>query len=311
MVTKQKIIITGASGFIGKDLLNQLDYSRFEVSVLTRKPEKFKDIKHPIQIVEGDLTDKITLFTALKGQDVVINLAAEVRNVALMQITNIEGSKNLIEAMIQNNVPKVIHLSSVGVVGKAYSDEKLVVNEDVEPTPANEYERTKLISEQLFADALNDNKFELTVLRPTNVFGEEHPFNALLNLMQKVQNGKLLVYCDDAWVNYVYVKDLNNFIVQFLNEDKFKGVFTIGYAIKLLDFYTLVMNSLNKNTRIVKLPKMLIALVNKMGVNKLNPISNKVVYDDSKIKSMFSYKFGMEKGIENTITYFKEKKLLK
>lgn len=311
MEIKQKIIITGASGFIGKYLLNQLDYSRYDVSVLTRKPEKFQGLNNEINVVEGDMTDKSSLIQALKGQDFVINLAAEVRNIAIMRTTNIEGSKNLIEAMIHNNVTKVIHLSSVGVVGKAYSAIDLKVQEDVDPTPANEYERTKLISEQLFIKAHQDQKFDLAVLRPTNVFGEGHPFNALLNLMQKVENDKLLIYSENAWVNYVYVGDLTNFIVQFLEEEKLTGIYTIGYGMKLIDFYSLVLNSMNKKTRVIKIPQMLISILDKFGITKLQPISNRVEYDDSKIKSLFSYKFGIEKGIQNTVTYFKEKKLLK
>lgn len=307
----QKILITGASGFIGKDLLNQLDFDCYEVFVLTRSPEKFKEFDARIHVVEGDLTDKSSLVNALNGIDIVINLAAEVRDIAKMQTTNIDGSKNLIEAMIQNNVLKIIHLSSVGVVGKAYSAKELKVNEEVIPTPANEYERTKLISEQLFIEAFQDQKFELTVLRPTNVFGEGHPFNALLNLMQKIQNGKLLIYSEDARVNYVYVRDLTNFIIQFLEEKKFNGVYTVGYGMKLVDFYTLIMDSMNMKTRLIKIPQFPISFANSVGINKLQPISNKVIYDDSKLQSLFSYKFGMEKGIQKTVSYFKEKNLLK
>jgi len=310
-MVKTKIVITGASGFIGKDLLKQLDVNAFDVTIVTRNKDKFNGhfIKS-ITIVEADLLTLHSLVAAFNQQDILVNLAAEVRNSDLLEATNVQGTKNIIQAIHQTSVSKVIHLSSVGVVGKGYSQLPLLVDENTIASPANEYERTKWVSEQLFLEAAANGDFELAVLRPTNVFGENHPFNALLNLLGKIVSKKPLFYSSGAMVNYVYVSDLNAFIVHLIKTNHFKGIYNVGKSIQLDAFYQLLMNELAIKTRIIKVPTILIKLAKFLRIKKLQPISNKVSYVDQKLEDTFHYTFGLEKGIKKTVDHFKKRELL-
>ena len=310
-MVKTKIVITGATGFIGKDLLKQLDVNAFDVTIVTRNKDKFEGcFTESITIVEADLLTLHSLISAFNQQDILVNLAAEVRNLDLLEATNIQGTKNIIQAIQQTSVSKVIHLSSVGVVGKGYSHSPLLVDENTSASPANEYERTKWVSEQLFLEAAANGDFELAVLRPTNVFGENHPFNALLNLMRKIISGSPLFYVDGAMVNYVYVSDLNSFIVHLIKTNSFQGIYSVGKSMPLIDFYKMVGKELDVKTKIIKIPAFLIATVKKIGMKKLQPISNKVSYSDQKLEEIFRYTFGLEKGIAKTVDYFKKRELL-
>ena len=309
---KTKIVITGASGFIGKNLLQQLDLSEFDVTLVTRNSDKIEaQFAEKFTIIEADLLQLDSLILAFNQQDVLVNLAAEVRNMELLEKTNVQGTKNLIAAIRQSSISKVIHLSSVGVVGKGFSHTPLIVDEDCKPTPANEYERTKLISEQLFLEAASKDEFELSVLRPTNVFGENHPFNALLNLMSKIVAKKPLFYSNGAMVNYIYVSDLNAFIIHLIKTNQFNGIYNVGKSIPLKDFYLLLMENLNCKTRILKVPTILVTLAKVIRFTKLQPISNKVSYSDQKLEENFYYPYGLNKGIENTVNYFRKRELLK
>lgn len=311
-MSKQRIIITGASGFVGKDFVKMVDLHQYDISVITRKKEKLENLFDPsVKIVEADLMDINSLKSAFEGQDVLINLAAEVRNHDLLEKTNVLGTKNCLEAIKQAGIEKVIHLSSVGVVGKPYSNIAILISENVEPTPQNEYERTKNISEQLFVEESKTSSFELVVLRPTNVFGEHHPFNALLNLMQTIENGKPLIYTNDAMVNYVYVSDVSASIVSALEGKTKGGIYNVGYAMGLNDFYSTIMKAMNKKTRRFKVPSILTSFVDKLGVKKLRSISNRLEYSDDQLRKNFTYPFGVEKGIENTVEYYKKQGVLK
>jgi nucleoside-diphosphate-sugar epimerase len=310
-MVKTKIIITGATGFIGKDLLKQLDVNAFDVTIVTRNKDKFDGcFTDSITIVEADLLTLHSLVSAFNQQDILVNLAAEVRNLDLLEATNIQGTKNIIQAIQQTSVSKVIHLSSVGVVGKGYSQLPLLVDESTSASPANEYERTKWVSEQLFLEAAAKGDFELAVLRPTNVFGENHPFNALLNLMRKIVSGSPLFYVDGAMVNYVYVADLNSFLVYLIHTNRFDGIYSVGGTMPLKEFYNLVMRELGCKTRVIQLPAFLIGFLKTFGSAKLHPVSNKVSYSDKKLEEIFQYTFGLEKGIAKTVDYFKKRELL-
>lgn len=304
------VLITGASGFIGKHLLKEINTDKYQVSVITRNPEK-KNISFPphTKVIVANLTNYKSLEKALKNIDIIINIAAEVRNTAKLKSTNIQGSKNLIKAAAQNNVKKIIHLSSVGVIGLQYSNSEINVDENSKCNPKNEYERTKHKSEQILINSCAQSNIELSILRPTNVYGENHPFDAVLKLMKHINQNKTMVVASGAVVNYLYVKDLTAAIIKLIDMPG-QLVMNIGKSTTYTELITLLNKILKRNTKTYTLPAVFFKLLNFIGFNKLNVISNKVSYDDSLLTSFFTYPCGLEKGMKNTFTDFQRKKML-
>lgn len=308
---KQNVIITGATGFVGKHLLTFLDPTKYRYTLLTRNPDKLSVRPEGFSVVCGDLNDPESLKNAFRDQDILINLAAEVRNQELLEQTNINGTLHLIEAVRSSGIKRVIHLSSVGVVGKGYSSEPLRVNENERPTPQNKYEQTKLKSEELLLEA-HHTYFELVVLRPTNVFGEMHPFNALNNLFNHIRSGKTMVYTNQAEVNYLYVGDLCQSIRWFLDNEGHPGVFQVGNSIRLIEFYEKIEHKLQVKGKKWAVPYFLVKCAELIGIHKLRAISNRIIYDDSKLKKLMGdYQFGIDEGLDLTIDYFRKKGMLK
>lgn len=307
-----KILITGASGFVGQHLLEDIDPGRFDVTVISREPaKKMRVLPNGVKVLQADLNDADSLIKAFAGIDVLINTAAEVRNVEKLEQTNVQGTKNLIRAITENKISKVIHLSSVGVVGMQYSSKAKRIDELAACDPKNEYERTKLESEKLLKHASAEQGFDLVILRPTNVFGEYHPFNALLNMMKHVAAEKPVVLSSGAIVNYVYVKDLSGAILSCLDNGKMKGTFNVGEALSLDVFTSMIAEQLNAKKKIIRVPGFLINFIDALGWRKLNAVSNKVEYDDSALKNVFQYPYGIKKGLERTIEYYKKKGMIK
>lgn len=306
MQVKEKILITGASGFIGKSLLKQIDFDRYEVAILTRNPQKFGS-EERFRVVEGDLSDQESLNRALSGITVLINLAAEVRNQEKLEETNVGGTKRLIAAIrAAGTVKHVIHLSSVGVVGMNYSLEPTVVDEQFPEHPKNEYERTKLLSEKLFLSFFGENPgLQWSVLRPTNVFGASHPFDALLNLMQHVRHGKKILYTRTAKVNYVYVEDLTAFILNRL-EATGNGIYNVGDSMDLKAFLDTIANELGASLKATRIPKWAVKIFLGLKIRKLDSVSNEVIYSDKALRTHFNYPFGYKEGIRHTIEYYKQ-----
>src|ERR1035437_7089710 len=241
-----KIAVTGAAGFIGQHLLEDISPGQFSLRVITRNASKpLRVLPVDCEVVEADLLNFHSLTKAFDGVDVVINIAAEVRNANMLVQTNIEGVKNLISAAVEKGVKKIIHISSVGVVGMQYGNVRQIVDEEAECFPKIEYERTKLESEKLLIEARKKHNFILNILRPTNVFGEYHPFNALLNFMSYTSNNKPMVGTSNAMVNYVYVKDLTALILQLVKDDREYGILNVGSSSSLIDFSSLISQSLN------------------------------------------------------------------
>jgi nucleoside-diphosphate-sugar epimerase len=306
-----KVLITGASGFVGQHLLEDMDHSRFDTTVITRKPDKqMRVMPHEVKILKADLNDQDSLINAFSGIEVLINTAAEIRNADKLILTNINGTLNLIKAVVENKIRKVIHLSSVGVVGMQYSSQPMDVNENTDCDPKNEYERTKLESERMLTEASRKYGFELVILRPTNVFGEYHPYNSLLNFMQHIISGKPMVQTTGALVNYVYVKDLSAAILAFVNNEHPGKTYNVGEAMLLKNFTDLIAASLHKKNKKIFVPQFLVNFISGMGLNKLNTVSNRVRYDDSQLKTSFQYRYGIKVGLERTVAHYKEKGMI-
>lgn len=312
MDKKLRIVITGATGFVGQHLLEEIDAEKYVITIITRdKSRKIRFLPKNCFVSEADLLNTDSLKTAFKNQDVLINLAAEVRNIAKLEQTNITGTKNLIEAVRFSSIKKIIHLSSIGVTGKSYSNSTLNVDETTYCTPLNEYERTKYISEKLFFESMKDNKLILNILRPTNIYGEYHPFKALLRLMLHIRSGKILIYNKSSAVNYVYVKDLTSLICKLIEDNKEYGIINVGRAEDIETFFSEIATQLNVNYKSYAISPVIIKFVRILGIKKFNAVSNKVIYSDQKLNGFFYYSYGLNKGLKQTIEHYKKQNLLK
>jgi dihydroflavonol-4-reductase len=106
------ILVTGGTGFLGRELVRQLVKHGEKVRVLTRK----KVTLPYVESVYGDITNPDSLDDAMKGVDIVYHLAALVNHFApesLLELVNVQGSRNVIRAAIKNKVKRVIYCSSV------------------------------------------------------------------------------------------------------------------------------------------------------------------------------------------------------
>lgn len=312
MLSPIKIAITGASGFIGQHLLEDIDASQFVIRILTRNvSKKMRIFPAGTELVQADLTDFESLKKAFHEIDVIINIAAEVRDSSKMTDTNIIGTQNLIKAAKENKVSKIIHISSVGVVGSQYSNISLQIDEQTECVPSNDYEKTKFESEKLLLDSNKNGAFQLTILRPTNVFGEYHPFKALLHLMNYINSGKPVFCTAHSKVNYLYVKDLTSLIIQLIRDKNEYGIVNAGYPMPLTLFSKAISDLLHKRSFILPIPQFLINFIDSLKIRKLNSVSYRIEYSDKKLKGFYNYPYGLEKGLKRTIEYYHQQNLIK
>lgn len=304
------ILITGATGFIGQHLLELIDFENYRTSILTRNPEKKTRLSFDaVTKIKGDLTDLHSLIAATKEIDVIINIAAEVRNQDKLEITNIQGVKNLVEAAKLNGVKKIIHISSVGVVGKQYNFNYELVNEKTFPTPQNGYERTKLESEKILLDS--SNSIPTVILRPTNVYGEFHPFNAVLSLTNFIKKNKFILTTKKARLNYVYVKDVCQTIIKTIQSDKYNGnIINVGESENFSDFTQKIADEFGIKLKVIFIPSFIFQLLESIRFKKLRSISNAIEYDCSTFQKIVSTFEVQNNGIRETIQYFKNQKLI-
>ncbi|TFG03295.1 MAG: NAD(P)-dependent oxidoreductase, partial [Promethearchaeota archaeon] len=178
-----KVLLTGASGTIGKEVFNELlkRSEEYEVSLFLRGSKKNKknfQNHNNSKIFWGSLNNCVELERALQNQDIVIHLAGVLPDIAkedpdLARETNIEGTQNLIHAMLkQNSKPKLIYSSSVTVYGDRLENPIIKITDPIDMDSDDVYTQTKIASEKLIKESgLKYSIFRLSYCVSTDIIG--------------------------------------------------------------------------------------------------------------------------------------------
>jgi nucleoside-diphosphate-sugar epimerase len=202
------VLVTGATGFIGRHLVEKLLGRGSSVRVMTRDPDRLPSRwRGRVDVVAGSLLDKGSQEAATKGVGLVYHLAGEIRDPSSMRAVNVEAVRGLLEAAVLAGVKRVVHVSSVGVIGAV---EPGVVTEETPCRPRTLYERTKLEGEQIVLEFARSGRIDAVVLRPTIVFGDgmERNHDGFLEWLRAVQQERFMFIGKKGVANYIYVGDV-------------------------------------------------------------------------------------------------------
>ncbi len=163
-----KILVTGASGFIGGALAKKLIEQKTEVRIFVR--DSNFDIAGAEKVI-GDVTDLDSCMNATEGVDIVVHCAGILggwgNSDKLLWDANVTGTKNMLDAAKAAKVKKLIYISSCGVFGPLKDGE--IADEAHVYNPINTYEKTKIEGEKLVLRYAKD--FSTTIIRPEFVYG--------------------------------------------------------------------------------------------------------------------------------------------
>lgn len=169
-------LVTGASGFIGRHLVEKLLAHGHEVRGLVRDPARMGGLEHPrLTLHSGDLTRPESVAAAARGVDAIFHLAAALRarSDSDYDAVNARGTRAVVDALKAaaaagpNRAPRLIYVSSLAAAGPA--DQGRPLKADDPPRPISMYGRTKLAGETIIRQEVGDLPW--TVVRPPVVYG--------------------------------------------------------------------------------------------------------------------------------------------
>lgn len=328
-----KVLVTGASGFIGSHLAERLVKEKYDVQVLIRKenPQSRKDSlellkRLKVKIVEGDLLDKESLKHAVKGVEVIFHLAAIARPMAIPDEAyfkvNEEGTRNLLEACKGKKIKKIIIMSSVSAVGTTRNG--IAVNEQTECKPVDIYGWSKLAEENVAMEYFNKYKMRIVILRPPMVFGERD--FEMLKLFKVVSKRFFPISSNVKCMEFLYAGNLVEACLLAMKRGKNGEIYHIsnGEHYSINEVVHAIEKVENKRVFPIKFPKFVIvfggyALESFGKIFHFHPpfkhdtidwMTKKFWYTDiSKAEKELMYKpiFSLEEGVKRTANYYKEK----
>jgi nucleoside-diphosphate-sugar epimerase len=159
------VCVTGASGMIGRRIVQRLLTRGYPVRALTRGDYA----RDGVQIYKGGLADEAVLEQFMDRAGALFHCAAELRDPARMQEVNVAGTERIVRLLARHGARHFCHISSAGVVGRTSQQ---WVDESTPCDPQNAYERTKLDAERIASRPISG--CATVILRPTNVVDENH-----------------------------------------------------------------------------------------------------------------------------------------
>ncbi|MDO9263606.1 MAG: NAD(P)-dependent oxidoreductase [Desulfosalsimonadaceae bacterium] len=314
-----KILVTGATGYIGGQMAKRLSKDGKDVVCMTRGNKAVNSIP----TIQGDLLNPESLLNACKGVDIICHFAGALgRGLTndMIHAVNVDGVKNMITASKENGVKYFLHISSAAVTGP------------MGPTPANEntvchpytiYERTKLEGECLALSLAHEIGLPLSVVRPTFTYGPGDPHKLL---MFKLIKKRLFFYIGDgSSTNHpVYIDDLLDGIVLMIEQRPNQEVYILGgpAPVSKKQWAETIAKELNVRPPFIRFPVKLTwtgaVIVETLG----NLISINVPLTRSRVLAMSKYwgmsidkarqhlgygpKIDLSEGVANTVKWYKK-----
>lgn len=196
------VVVTGANGQLGSALVKRLLADNATLRLFVRRLPAPEVLHHPnVEVVLGELGDPAAVDGALKNATAVYHVGAAMGGGwAAHEAGTITGTRNVVEACLKHNVPKLIYVSSLSVIDWAVhpSAEPVTETSPLEPAPQQRgsYTQSKLEAERIVRAAVEERKLPAVIVRPGKIWSETGP---LIDAAVAIRAGqRLIVIGDDA-----------------------------------------------------------------------------------------------------------------
>ncbi len=330
----KKILITGASGFIGSFLVEEALKRNYEVYAGIRKTSNTKYLTDErIKFIELDFSNGDSLGHTLSNSpyfDFVVHNAGLTKAFQKKEylISNFQYTKNFVDTLIKHNkIPKkFIYMSSLAAFGPGDPVTLLPVKSSDTPKPLTAYGKSKLQSE-LFLSA--QSAFPYIIMRPTAVYGPRE--KDLYTMFKLINNNLELVIGNKIQhLTFIYVKDLVKAVFKTMESNIInKGYFVSdGNSYDSQTLGAIIKEGLNKKTLRIRFPLNLVKLIAAITEASKYISGKQSVLNLDKIQELesvnwkcdvqplmddlnFSADYDLQKGINETIAWYKKENWLK
>lgn len=326
MSERTTVAVTGGSGFTGAALIKRLLDEGYKVKALIRNPSTIP-FNECLEIVRGDLGDRVALEKLVEDVDTVFHIAAMYRSEGRYEdflAVNYEGTRALLEASRYANVRRFIYCSTIGVHGTV---EQTPADETAPYSPRDPYQETKLMAEKYCLE-MHGHDIEVVVIRPCGIYGPGD--TRMLKMFRMIDKG-MFFFVGDAQPNFhpVYIDDLvQGFMLAMQIKAAAGEAFIIGGPryLPLREYVATAARALGTHSPTLTIPYVLMSMMaagcewlcKPFGVSpplhrrRLTFFKHNRAFSTDKAKRLLGYqaRIDLDEGFRRTVAWYREQGLL-
>ena len=266
-----KVLVTGANGFLGSWLCRKLIAQGLDVHILVRKNSDLSEISD-LNLTKhyGDVCDLESLKQATQNCQGVFHLAGLIAykksEYERMFQVNVEGTKNVIEACLHNQVPKLLHLSSVVAIGASH--EAKVLNENSPYQIADlklGYFDSKHQAQILVQQAYHEKKLYTVIVNPSTIYGPGDAKKSSRKSQLKVARGQMPFYTEGG-VSIIGIRECVDAIWNaWLKAKPAEPYILAGENISIKQLFEYIAEAADVSAPEIEMPKEVLMFLGKTG----------------------------------------------
>lgn len=326
MIEAKLILVTGADGFIGSHLSEELVRQGYKVRafVLYNSFNSWgwldtvsKEIRENIEVFSGDIRDPYGVKEAMKGCDVILHLAALIaipysyHSPDTYIDTNVKGTLNILQAARELGVKHVIHTSTSEVYGTARF---VPITEDHPLQGQSPYSASKIGADQIAFSFYSSFNLPVTIIRPFNTYGPRQSARAVIpTIITQIAKGQHQIKLGSISPtrDFNYVKDtVSGFIAAMKSDNGIGEVINLGsnFEISIGDTVELIAEVMDRKIEII---------TEEVRLRPENSEVERLWADNSKANKLLTWKpeygglEGFRRGLTETIDWFTQSENLK
>ena len=307
------VAITGGTGFIGRKLVQRHLERGDHVRVLSRRPLVVSGFSDSVAWFQGDLVGSDDILPFVDGVDVLYHCAGQITDESGMRSLHVGGTEVLLEAA-SGRIGHWVQLSSVGVYGPVSNG---LITELSPLNPVGEYEITKRESDELVIKSAREGAFSFSVLRPSNVYGEEMTNRSLFDLIAMIERGLFFfVGKKGAFSNYIHVDNVVEGLIRCgMKQGAKDKIFNLSDHCSMERLVGIISNELGCNYPRLRLPEVpLRVMAGIMGklprfpltVSRVDALTRRSRYSIKSIQKELAYQHvvSIEDGLRRLVSHY-------
>jgi nucleoside-diphosphate-sugar epimerase len=314
------ILVTGGTGLVGSHLLYQLTLENEPIKAIYRSEDRLAGVKHvfsyftedvdalfsKIQWVKADITNIPSLDVAFKNVDIVYHVAALVsfdpKDYRAMRQINIDGTANVVNFCISNQIKKLCFVSSIAAIGEALNgNETTEENEWSLETGNNGYSITKHGAEMEVWRASQEG-VDIVIVNPGVILGGGFWNINTGQLFSKVANG--FKFYTTGTTGFVGVNDVVKAMISLVKNDvKNQQFILVSENKSFKEVFTLIANALGKKPPTIKITKVITSVFQRLDYMATLITRKKRLFTKDSAKSLHSQTAYSSEKIKNDIGF--------